>query len=186
MTSRPWFLAAALALPAWVQAHDYPTAERVVYVQACMRQHPGGYYEMLNKCSCVIDRIARALPLLRRADLGAVSARRARGRTGRRLRGHAKDLLRPRGRHARDDERRRPTRRGRAVVIVASGELLDAKLTELGRHGWRHADAERALLASERFLGMLNGITRAALEADAAIATSIMMWRWLPVRPAPS
>ena len=62
MTSRPWFLAAALALPAWAQAHDYPTAERVVYVQACMRQHPGGYYEMLNKCSCVIDRIARDVP----------------------------------------------------------------------------------------------------------------------------
>ena len=41
--------------------HDYPTSERVVYVEACMRDHPGGHYEMLNKCSCVLDAIARAL-----------------------------------------------------------------------------------------------------------------------------
>ena len=41
----------------------YPTAERVAYVQACMRQHPGAAYEMLNKCSCTIDAIARAVTL---------------------------------------------------------------------------------------------------------------------------
>lgn len=57
-----WIVAAVLALPAWAQAHDYPTAERVVFVQACMRDHPGGHYEMLNKCSCVLDTIARELP----------------------------------------------------------------------------------------------------------------------------
>jgi len=53
-------LAGAAALPA--RAHDYPTVDRVVYVQACMRDHPGPHYEMLNKCSCVIDSIARELP----------------------------------------------------------------------------------------------------------------------------
>jgi hypothetical protein len=42
-------------------SHDYPTAERVLYVEACMREHPGGHYEMLNKCSCVLDYIARTL-----------------------------------------------------------------------------------------------------------------------------
>ena len=42
--------------------NDYPTADRVTYVQACLRDHPGGYYEMLNKCSCAIDAIARELP----------------------------------------------------------------------------------------------------------------------------
>lgn len=51
---------AALALPA--AAHDYPTADRVVYVQECMRQNPGHHYEMLNKCSCVIDKLASELP----------------------------------------------------------------------------------------------------------------------------
>ncbi|MFO1220423.1 MAG: hypothetical protein U1E89_18830 [Burkholderiaceae bacterium] len=45
-------------LPAVVLAHDYPTVDRVLYVQACMRDHPGPHYEMVNKCSCTIDRIA--------------------------------------------------------------------------------------------------------------------------------
>lgn len=39
-------------------AHNYPTADRVVYVQACTRDHPGNHYEMINKCACAIDRIA--------------------------------------------------------------------------------------------------------------------------------
>jgi len=53
---------AALATAASAgQAHDYPTAERVVYVEACMRDHPGAHYEMLNKCSCVLDALAQAL-----------------------------------------------------------------------------------------------------------------------------
>jgi hypothetical protein len=57
-----WLAAALLALPASVFGYDYPTADRVVYVQACMREHPGGHYEMLNKCSCVLDTIAREVP----------------------------------------------------------------------------------------------------------------------------
>jgi hypothetical protein len=40
------------------QAHDYPTVERVLYVQQCMRDHPGPGFEMINKCSCAIDKIA--------------------------------------------------------------------------------------------------------------------------------
>jgi len=39
-------------------AHDYPTADRVAYVQECMKLHPGHHYEMLNKCSCVLDKLA--------------------------------------------------------------------------------------------------------------------------------
>ncbi|HEX7888149.1 MAG TPA: hypothetical protein VF522_02215 [Ramlibacter sp.] len=62
MTRLHWIAAAMLAAPAWVQAHDYPTAERVLYVEACMREFPGGHYEMLNKCSCVLDAIAREVP----------------------------------------------------------------------------------------------------------------------------
>jgi hypothetical protein len=55
-------LLCALLLATPAQAHDYPTAERVIYVQACMRDHPGPHYEMLNKCSCTLDTIARDLP----------------------------------------------------------------------------------------------------------------------------
>jgi len=55
--------AAAVAASAGAaQAHDYPTSERVIYVEACMRDHPGAHYEMLNKCSCVLDAIAQAVP----------------------------------------------------------------------------------------------------------------------------
>ena len=57
-----WIAAAVFALPTAVHAYDYPTVERVRYVEACMNEHPGHYYEMLNKCSCVIDTIARELP----------------------------------------------------------------------------------------------------------------------------
>jgi hypothetical protein len=54
--------AALLALAAFTAparaANDYPTIDRVVYVEACMAQHPGPRYEMLSKCSCVLDKIA--------------------------------------------------------------------------------------------------------------------------------
>jgi hypothetical protein len=53
----------AAAIGAFAQSErsiaDYPTADRVVFVQACMRDNPnGGHYEMVNKCSCALDTIA--------------------------------------------------------------------------------------------------------------------------------
>ena len=57
-----WIAAVLLAAPLVARAHDYPTSERVVFVEACMHDHPGGHYEMLNKCSCVLDTIAREVP----------------------------------------------------------------------------------------------------------------------------
>jgi len=62
MKSLRWIAAAVLAVSAAVQAHDYPTSDRVTFVEACMRERPGSHYEMLNKCSCVIDAIAREVP----------------------------------------------------------------------------------------------------------------------------
>lgn len=55
----PVLLAAASP---WAAAFDYPTAARVEYVQACMKEHPGTYYEMLNKCSCALDHLAEKVP----------------------------------------------------------------------------------------------------------------------------
>ena len=53
------FLAfAATASAANAARNDFPTVDRVEYVQECMRNHPGSRYEMLYKCSCTIDRIA--------------------------------------------------------------------------------------------------------------------------------
>ena len=53
-------LGLAAGLPAL--AHDYPTVDRVLYVQDCMNSHPGPYYEMVNKCSCALDALAREVP----------------------------------------------------------------------------------------------------------------------------
>jgi hypothetical protein len=55
-------LLAALALAAApALAHDYPTVDRVVFVDQCMRENPGPRFEMQNKCSCAIDHIAAKL-----------------------------------------------------------------------------------------------------------------------------
>ena len=43
------------------KAHVYPTADRVSYVLTCMRDHPGAQHEMVSKCSCTIDEIAKVL-----------------------------------------------------------------------------------------------------------------------------
>ena len=60
LLSRAALAALALAgLPA--HAHDYPTVARVLYVHECMRDHPGPHFEMVNKCSCALDRLAEQL-----------------------------------------------------------------------------------------------------------------------------
>ncbi len=56
----PAALSVAMAAPAL--ANDFPTVDRVLYVQECMNAHPGNYYEMVNKCSCALDALARELP----------------------------------------------------------------------------------------------------------------------------
>jgi len=48
----------AAALPT-AHANDFPTAERVFYVQDCIKSNPGPYHEMVNKCSCALDTLAR-------------------------------------------------------------------------------------------------------------------------------
>lgn len=55
-------LAAAALLPlagAARAADDFPTVDRVLYVNQCMRDHPGSFYEMVNKCSCALDALSR-------------------------------------------------------------------------------------------------------------------------------
>ncbi|HMZ01339.1 MAG TPA: hypothetical protein PLW24_18895 [Burkholderiaceae bacterium] len=40
---------------------EFPTVDRVLYVQECMRAHPGPHYEMVNKCACALERLAGEL-----------------------------------------------------------------------------------------------------------------------------
>ena len=51
--------AGALLAANAVHANDFPTVDRVLYVQECMRNHPGPHYEMVNKCACALDALAR-------------------------------------------------------------------------------------------------------------------------------
>ena len=61
MTPLLRFLAstALLAATGPVLANDFPTSERVLYVHECMKANPGPHYEMINKCSCALDALAR-------------------------------------------------------------------------------------------------------------------------------
>lgn len=44
------------------RVNDFPTVERVLFVEACVRDYPDrSRTEMLYKCSCVIDTIAAEL-----------------------------------------------------------------------------------------------------------------------------
>ena len=54
-------LLAAVLVPGLASAYDYPTVDRVEYVHACMRDNPGQSQEMIYKCSCTIDAIAKQM-----------------------------------------------------------------------------------------------------------------------------
>ncbi len=64
MILRPALHLSALALialaPTQGFAFDYPTNDRVVYVEQCMAENPGPHYEMVSKCSCALDQIAKS------------------------------------------------------------------------------------------------------------------------------
>ncbi len=55
---RSLLLLCLLPLATVVDANDFPTVDRVLYVQECMRANPGPHFEMVNKCSCALDRLA--------------------------------------------------------------------------------------------------------------------------------
>jgi hypothetical protein len=45
-----------------VLANDYPTVDRVLYVEACIRNHPErNRQEMIYKCSCALDALAEQI-----------------------------------------------------------------------------------------------------------------------------
>ncbi|MEO5695935.1 MAG: hypothetical protein ABIQ60_02235, partial [Burkholderiaceae bacterium] len=54
-------LLALLSIGASAHANDFPTVDRVLYVQECVRQHPGSEFEMTSKCSCALDALAAEL-----------------------------------------------------------------------------------------------------------------------------
>ena len=64
-------IAAALVLLALTaQANDFPTLERVQFVESCIRDHPDrSRQEMIYKCSCAVDAIADEVTYAEYVDL---------------------------------------------------------------------------------------------------------------------
>ena len=64
---RPLLIAALAAAASLVgtaaRANDFPTVARVLWVQDCLREHPGPNFEMINKCACAADRVADQLSI---------------------------------------------------------------------------------------------------------------------------
>lgn len=65
-------LLCAGAVSGAVQAHEYPTVDRVEFVLECMRSH-GGEHRYLYQCACAIDAIARELPYDAYVEASAVA-----------------------------------------------------------------------------------------------------------------
>lgn len=73
LTRRTFAPLALLLAAGAAHAHEYPTVDRVIYVQQCMRDHPGPAFEMVNKCSCAIDKIASQIIYDDFVSLGTVA-----------------------------------------------------------------------------------------------------------------
>lgn len=55
-------------------ANDFPTVDRVLYVQECIAAHPGtGSFEMTNKCSCALDALAKEVKYAEYVQLSTAS-----------------------------------------------------------------------------------------------------------------
>lgn len=58
---RMMFMGFAMAAAFPALAFDYPTTDRIEYVDQCMRENTAARHEMLYKCSCTIDAIAKEI-----------------------------------------------------------------------------------------------------------------------------
>lgn len=66
-------LCALLMIGGAARANDFPTVDRVLYVQECMRAHPGSQFEMTNKCSCALDNLAKEVKYDNYVTLSTIS-----------------------------------------------------------------------------------------------------------------
>lgn len=64
----------SIAVHAAAPANDFPTLDRVLYVQECIAAHPGtGNFEMTSKCSCALDALAREIRYADYVELSTAS-----------------------------------------------------------------------------------------------------------------
>ena len=77
---------------------DYPTIERVQFVEFCVREHPDRpRQEMLYKCSCAMDKIIAQMPYEEYVDASTAYLRWSGRRRARRrcAREHGRDTRSP-------------------------------------------------------------------------------------------
>lgn len=70
---RPLLCATLVLLGGAASANDFPTVDRVNYVQECMRTHPGAHFEMVSKCSCALDALAKDVKYADYVDMSTAS-----------------------------------------------------------------------------------------------------------------
>lgn len=103
----------AQGLPARAQIVDYPTLDRVLFVEQCIRDHPQrSRQEMLYKCACAIDALAAEIPYGSYTDLATAS--------------QAASIAGERGNTARGDDALRDARRYRTALAKAYETCLIA------------------------------------------------------------
>lgn len=67
LCAAPWMLLTIDSCNA--QISDYPTLDRVLFVEECIRAHPDRHrQEMLYKCVCAIDALAEEIPYVQYTD----------------------------------------------------------------------------------------------------------------------
>lgn len=80
MTSlRRSILPLALAAAGNAAANDFPTVDRVLYVQECMQAHSGPNFEMVNKCSCALDTLAKEVTFDDYVEMSTITKARSIG-----------------------------------------------------------------------------------------------------------
>lgn len=108
----PW-IAAVIALPGLsaAQIADYPTLDRILFVEECIRNHPDRHrQEMVYKCACAMDALAEEIPYAQYTDASTAL--------------NASTIAGERGNVARGDEVRDQAKRFRASVARAYKSCL--------------------------------------------------------------
>ena len=96
---------------AQTQSGDYPTLDRVLFVEECMREQPDRpRQEMIYKCACAFDQVAAKIPYGSFVELETAS--------------NALSIAGERGSAVRTDEIRDEARRFRVVLADAKASCL--------------------------------------------------------------
>lgn len=106
-------MAAGFAQSSHAQIFDYPTLDRLLFIEECIQAHPERLHqEMVYKCSCMMDSLAEEIPYSDYTDLATAA--------------HASSIAGERGSTMRGEDVLAMARRYRATVAKAGKLCLIA------------------------------------------------------------